>query len=100
MATTKLGFVTLLLGIIIVVVGSQVKHAEACTKNCDGRAEYMICPYASEGESKVKEVGGICTNCCVAKEQHCILIDETGFAYCPEEEASSLPRKIIASIVN
>nr|GLL40440.1 proteinase inhibitor type-2 CEVI57-like [Ipomoea trifida] len=100
MATTKLGFVTLLLcGIIVVMLGSQVKHAEACTKNCDGIAAYMICPYASKGESKVKEVGGLCTNCCVAKKEGCILLDHNGKAYCPEEEAASLPRKIIASIV-
>ncbi|XP_031117575.1 proteinase inhibitor type-2 CEVI57-like [Ipomoea triloba] len=91
MATTsKLGLVTLLLCGIIVVVGSQMKHANAqekerCLKDCDVQAKYMICP----ATSVISEVN--CTNCCVANNDGCILYNHNGTALCPKEPCTIAP---------
>nr|GMD51123.1 wound-induced proteinase inhibitor 2-like [Ipomoea batatas]GMD59197.1 wound-induced proteinase inhibitor 2-like [Ipomoea batatas]GME09029.1 wound-induced proteinase inhibitor 2-like [Ipomoea batatas] len=95
----KLGSVTLLLLLLCGIV-AEVKHANAqsskpCPRNCDGRADIMLCP-ASE-DSKVKKVGQLCTNCCVAESMGCILFDQNGTPYCQEESSSSF-RKIVTVV--
>ncbi|XP_031114755.1 proteinase inhibitor type-2 TR8-like [Ipomoea triloba] len=90
MATTKLGFVTLLLlcGIVMVVKHANAQQMKPCTLECDGRAEYMICPY--EQGSKVKQfqvAGSLCMNCCGAENLGCILFDQSGTPYCNEDRS-------------
>ncbi|XP_019184413.1 PREDICTED: proteinase inhibitor type-2 TR8-like [Ipomoea nil] len=89
MAITKLGFVTLLLlcAIVMVVKNANAQEMKPCTKECDGRAEYMICPRLPG--QKVKQVADqLCMNCCAAENMGCILFDQKGTAYCHEEERS------------
>nr|GMD53070.1 proteinase inhibitor PSI-1.2-like [Ipomoea batatas] len=87
---SKRGFVTLLLlcGIVRGVKHANAQETKACTKECDGRAEYMICP-GMEGSSKIKQVAGsLCMNCCAAENMGCILFDQNQTPYCFEEERS------------
>nr|GME09028.1 proteinase inhibitor PSI-1.2-like [Ipomoea batatas] len=75
---------------IIVVVGSQMKHANAqekerCPKDCDVQAKYMICP----ATSVISEVN--CTNCCVANNDGCILYNHNGTALCPKRPCPIVP---------
>ncbi|XP_019189725.1 PREDICTED: proteinase inhibitor type-2 TR8-like [Ipomoea nil] len=90
MATTKLGFVTLLLlcGIVMVVNHASAQEMKPCTLECDTRAEYMVCPYM-KGKTKVKQVAGsLCMNCCGAENLGCILFDQNDTPYCHEEDRS------------
>ncbi|XP_019184354.1 PREDICTED: wound-induced proteinase inhibitor 2-like [Ipomoea nil] len=93
---TKLGSVTLLLLLLCGIV-AEVKQANAqskpCPRNCDGRAEVMLCP---RQDRMVKKVGKLCTNCCLAESMGCILLDQNGTPYC-EEEPSSF-RKIVTVV--
>nr|GLL40442.1 wound-induced proteinase inhibitor 2-like [Ipomoea trifida] len=93
---SKLGSVTLLLLLFCGIV-VEVKHANAqsgaCPQYCDGRAEIMLCPLE---DSKVKKVGQLCTNCCVAESMGCILFDQNGTPYCKQEPSSF--RKIVTVV--
>ncbi|XP_019184408.1 PREDICTED: proteinase inhibitor type-2 TR8-like [Ipomoea nil] len=87
MATTKLGFVTLLLlcAIVMAVKNANAQEMKPCTKECDGRAEYMICP-RMQGSKEMKIAGSLCMNCCAAENMGCILLDQDRTPYCHEEE--------------
>nr|GMD59199.1 wound-induced proteinase inhibitor 2-like [Ipomoea batatas] len=89
MATTKLGFVTLLLcGIVMVVNHANAQQMKPCTLECDGRAEYMVCPYGQGSKMKQFQVAGsLCMNCCGAENLGCILFDQSGTPYCHEDRS-------------
>ncbi|XP_019184410.1 PREDICTED: proteinase inhibitor PSI-1.2-like [Ipomoea nil] len=97
MAASSLGSVTLLLLLLCGIV-VEVKHAnaqsEACPMYCDGRAEVMVCPL--EDSKTVKKVGQLCTNCCVAASKGCILFDQNGTPFCPDQPSSF--RKIVTVV--
>nr|GLL40446.1 proteinase inhibitor type-2 TR8-like [Ipomoea trifida] len=86
MATTKLGFVTLLLlcGIVMVVKHANAQQMKGCTLECDGRAEYMICRQGSKMK-QFQVAGSLCMNCCGAESLGCMLFDQTGTPYCQED---------------
>nr|GME05717.1 proteinase inhibitor PSI-1.2-like [Ipomoea batatas]GME05723.1 proteinase inhibitor PSI-1.2-like [Ipomoea batatas] len=87
MATSKVGFVTLLLCSIVFVLGCEVTHAngqvKACTLECNTRAKYIICPR----ESKAMQIGPRCENCCTAKSRGCMLYDTYGCPICKDEQS-------------
>ncbi|TMW90828.1 hypothetical protein EJD97_015163 [Solanum chilense] len=49
----------LLFGMILLASDFEHANAKACTKECDGRISYGLCPV-----SQTKRVDGICINCC------------------------------------
>nr|GMD57775.1 proteinase inhibitor PSI-1.2-like [Ipomoea batatas] len=90
MATTKLSFVTLLLlcGIVMVVNHANAQQMKPCTLECDGRAEYMVCPYGQGSKMKQFQVAGsLCMNCCGAENLGCILFDQSGTPYCHQDRS-------------
>nr|GLL42354.1 proteinase inhibitor PSI-1.2-like [Ipomoea trifida] len=77
MASSKVGFLALLvLGII--VMGSNVEHAEAqiCPQFCEADLEYKICPPSKE------KIRGICENCCTIGNSGCQLYRKDGSPIC------------------
>ncbi|XP_027768917.1 proteinase inhibitor type-2 TR8-like isoform X2 [Solanum pennellii] len=53
----------LLLGIILLVSNVEHTNAKACTKQCDPRIAFGICPHL-----QTKRINQICTNCCAGKK--------------------------------
>nr|GMD70762.1 proteinase inhibitor PSI-1.2-like [Ipomoea batatas]GMD72709.1 proteinase inhibitor PSI-1.2-like [Ipomoea batatas] len=75
---SKIGFLTLLVVWGILVLGSNMDQAEAqaCPRNCDPNADYMICP------PRTTKIRQICQNCCTAKARGCQLYRNNGSPIC------------------
>ncbi|XP_055836025.1 proteinase inhibitor type-2 TR8-like [Solanum dulcamara] len=67
MGIHKVSYVALLLLFGMILLGSNVEHADAkpCPRNCDPRISYEICPLS---ENKMINLDQICTNCCAGKK--------------------------------
>nr|ABA42891.1 trypsin proteinase inhibitor precursor [Nicotiana cavicola] len=59
MAVHRVSFLALLLSFGMSLLVSNVEHAKACTRECDTRIAYGVCPRLEE-----KKNNRLCTNCC------------------------------------
>ncbi|KAM3233066.1 hypothetical protein P3L10_018425 [Capsicum annuum] len=80
MATSKVGILTLLFLCVILLLGSNVEHAEAkfCVQSCDPRVAFMTCPFS---KPKYKKSFPECINCCGASKG-CKLFRQDGSIIC------------------
>ncbi|TMW87665.1 hypothetical protein EJD97_019656 [Solanum chilense] len=71
--------VALLLLFGMILLASDFEHAKACTKECDIRIEFGICPFL-----QTKIINGLCTNCCAGKKG-CKYFSKDGTYICDGE---------------